>query len=161
MASNPPDASPSSAAEVRSERPPHLSRLVELATLGNATTAFAILLALISRGSLDTTLQIAFACAFVAAPTALAGFICREVILARSLSSPIERLRSVLVCGVFGALVLLGAALWEILFDVLIPLVGQIGVAAGFLWLIGVFVFAVHTLDRHRFGNEEEDAEAP
>jgi len=94
--------------------------------------------------------QIAFACAFVAAPTALAGFICRDVILDPALAPTMERLRAILFGGVYFALLLLGGALWQIMSHALLPLVGQIGVMAGLLWLLAVFMLAFHTLDRHR-----------
>ncbi len=61
-----------------------------------------------------------------------------------------ERLRAILFGGVYFALLLLGGALWQIMSHALLPLVGQIGVMAGLLWLLAVFMLAFHTLDRHR-----------
>lgn len=61
-----------------------------------------------------------------------------------------ERLRAILVGGVYFALLLLGGALWQIMSRAILPLVGQIGVMAGLLWLFAVFILAFHTLDRHR-----------
>ena len=122
----------------RGKAPPsYLQQLAERATLGTAAAAMAIVLTLLSRDSLDSSLQIAFACAFGAIPLAVAGYLCRELALAPlGLSPRFELGRNLLLVAIIAGLMLVVFALVALLSHTLRARIGSLGMSFGFVWLV-------------------------
>ncbi len=122
----------------RGKAPPsYLQQLAERATLGTGAAALAIVLTLLSRDSLDSSLQIAFACAYGAIPLAVAGYLCRELALdPRRLSQRFEHARNLLLAAITGGLMLVVFALVALLSHTLGARIGSLGMSLGFVWLV-------------------------
>lgn len=111
-------------------------QLAERATLGTAAVALGIVLALVSRDSLDAPLQWAFAFAFAAIPLSVTGYLCRELVLdSGDLSRLFELSRDGILVAIMVALLLVAAALAALLSHAR-SLHMSWGVVYGFLWIV-------------------------
>jgi hypothetical protein len=114
----------------------YLLQLAERATLGTAAVALGIVLALVSRDSLDTPLQWAFAFAFAAIPLSVTGFLCRELVLdSGGFSRLFELSRGGILVAIMVALLLVAAALVALLSHAL-SLHMSWFVVYGLLWIV-------------------------
>lgn len=111
-------------------------QLAERATLGTAAVALGIVLALVSRDSLDAPLQWAFGFAFAAIPLSVTGYLCRELVLdSGDLARLFELSRDGILVAITVALLFVAAALAALLSHAL-SLHMSWGVVYGFLWIV-------------------------